>query len=64
MILYCIDAYLRRFRKLFMFSKKFNNRDFLAANIYPCRITNTVPLWWFQAMIDRLNLFHIGCFKF
>ena len=34
MILYCIDAYLRRFRKLFMFSKKFNNRDFLAANTW------------------------------
>ena len=69
MILDCVDAsatgLLRRLRKLF--HKTSDNRVpwfELTANIYPCRFTNIVPSWWFQAMIDRLNLFHMGGFKF
>ena len=70
MILDCVDAsgLLRRLHKLFVFHKTFNNKRVpwfeLTANIYPCRFTNIVPSWWFQAMIDRLNLFHMRGFKF
>ena len=51
-------------RKLFMFHKTFNNREFLGSELTAnIEILDDLPIChrvWFQAMIDRLNIFHMG----